>query len=62
MSCYIAAKPGYVVLTDDRDRLPRGRWRIVALDLTPPDIAWLAVALSVARLKVHVDMDTDMIA
>jgi hypothetical protein len=62
MSCYIAAKPGYIVLTDHRDRLPRGRWRIVALDLTPQDIAWLAVVMSVARLKVHVDMDTDMIA
>ena len=62
MSCYIAAKPGYVVLTYDRDRLPRGRWRIVTLDLTPQDIAWLAVVLSVARLTVHVDMDADMIA
>jgi hypothetical protein len=62
MSCYIAAKPGYVVLTGDRNRLPRGRWRIVALELPPQDIAWLAVVLSVARLKVHVDMDMGMIA
>jgi hypothetical protein len=62
MSCYIAAKPGYVVLTDDPDRVPRGRWRIVALDLAPQDIAWLAVVLGVARLKVHLDMDTDLIA
>ena len=61
MSCYIAARPGYVVLTGDRDRLPRGRWRIVALELTPQDIAWLAVVLSVARLKVHVDVDAGMI-
>jgi hypothetical protein len=62
MSCYIAAKPGYVVLTDDHNRLPRGHWRIVTLDLSPQDIAWLAVVLSVARLNVHVYMDTDMIA
>jgi hypothetical protein len=62
MSFYIAAKPGYVKLTDDREALPDDSRRVIALDLTLRDVGWLALALREARLNVDVETDLEAIA
>jgi hypothetical protein len=62
MSFYVAAKPGYVKLTDDRDVLPNDSRRVIALDLTFRDVEWLALVLTEARLNVDVEMDLKAIA
>ena len=62
MTVYLAAKPGYVKLTDHRDALPPDSRRVVALDLTFRDAGWLALVLRVARLDIDVEMDPKTIA
>jgi hypothetical protein len=62
MNIYVAAKPGYVKLTDHRDALPDDCVRVIALDLTSRDVGWLALVLGVARLNIDVEMDPKAIA
>ena len=57
MSFYVATKPGYVKLTDDREALPDGFRRVVALEITLRDVGWLALALNEARVNVDVELD-----
>jgi hypothetical protein len=62
MNIYVAAKPGYVKLTDHREALPDDYQRVVALDLTSRDVGWLALALGAAKLSIDVEMDSKAIA
>jgi hypothetical protein len=62
MNFFVAAKPGYVKLTDDREALPGDARRVIALELTLRDVGWLALALNEASLEVDVDLDLKAIA
>jgi hypothetical protein len=57
MNIYVAAKPGYVKLTDHREALPEDSLRVIALDLTSRDVGWLALILGVASLDIDIEMD-----
>jgi hypothetical protein len=62
MNIYVAAKPGYIKLTDHRDALPDDSQRVIALELTSRDVGWLAFVLGEARLNIDVEMDPKAIA